>query len=56
MLSVSPEAMSKLEDKFRRKMEELANLSDEKQRLEHLVLQLQSETETIGESLSEVDN
>ncbi|XP_072162605.1 golgin subfamily A member 2-like [Bemisia tabaci] len=43
------EAMAKLEEKFRHKMKELADLSDEKQRLEHLVMQLQSETETIGE-------
>lgn len=42
------EAMAKLEEKFRHKMKELADLSDEKQRLEHLVMQLQSETETIG--------
>jgi hypothetical protein len=29
-------------------MKEVADLTDEKQRLEHLVLQLQGETETIG--------
>lgn len=46
------EAMAKLEDKFKRKMQEVAELSDEKQRLEHLVLQLQGETETIGQFLN----
>uniref|UniRef100_A0A1B6EI66 Golgin subfamily A conserved domain-containing protein n=1 Tax=Cuerna arida TaxID=1464854 RepID=A0A1B6EI66_9HEMI len=49
---VSPEMMLKLEEKFRKTMTELADLSDEKQRLEHLVLQLQSETETIGEYIA----
>lgn len=47
-VEVSPEVMVKLEGKFRKSMRELADLSEEKQRLEHLVLQLQSETETIG--------
>lgn len=42
-------AAQQLEHKFTRTMEELASLNDEKQRLEHLVLQLQGETETIGE-------
>lgn len=42
-------AMKILEEKFKKTMEEIANLTDEKQRLEHLVLQLQGETETIGE-------
>lgn len=41
-------AMEKLEERFTRTMKEVAELSDEKQRLEHLVLQLQGETETIG--------
>lgn len=45
-------AMEKLEERFTRTMKEVAELSDEKQRLEHLVLQLQGETETIGEILS----
>ncbi|XP_046467621.1 golgin subfamily A member 2 isoform X2 [Neodiprion pinetum] len=49
MMSVSPEAVKKLEERFKHTMERVAELSDEKQRLEHLVLQLQSETETIGE-------
>lgn len=43
------EAMTRLEEKVKKTMQEIADLSDEKQRLEHLVLQLQSETETIGE-------
>ncbi|XP_039280277.1 golgin subfamily A member 2 [Nilaparvata lugens] len=46
------EAMAKLEEKFKRKMQEVADLSDEKQRLEHLVMQLQGETETIGEYIA----
>jgi hypothetical protein len=41
-------AMEKLEDRFARTMKEVADLTDEKQRLEHLVMQLQGETETIG--------
>jgi hypothetical protein len=40
--------MEKLEERFTRTMKDVADLSDEKQRLEHLVLQLQGETETIG--------
>lgn len=43
-----PEAFEKLENRFKETMEKLAELTDEKQRLEHLVLQLQGETETIG--------
>lgn len=42
-------AMKRLEEKFTKTMEDVANLQDEKQSLEHLVLQLQGETETIGE-------
>lgn len=42
-------AMEQLEDRFKKTMIEVADLTEEKQRLEHLVLQLQSETETIGE-------
>lgn len=41
-------AMKQLEVKFRKVMEDVANLQDEKQSLEHVVLQLQGETETIG--------
>ena len=43
------EAMLRLEERFKKLISEVADLTDEKQRLEHLVLQLQSETETIGE-------
>uniref|UniRef100_A0A1L8DVE5 Putative golgin subfamily protein a member 2 n=1 Tax=Nyssomyia neivai TaxID=330878 RepID=A0A1L8DVE5_9DIPT len=43
------EAMQKLEVRFRRTMDDIAELTEEKQRLEHLVTQLQGETETIGE-------
>lgn len=42
-------AMKQLEVKFTRTMKDIADLEDEKQRLEHLVMQLQDETETIGE-------
>ncbi|XP_030757780.1 golgin subfamily A member 2 [Sitophilus oryzae] len=42
-------AMKYLEEKVKKTMQEIADLSDEKQRLEHIVLQLQSETETIEE-------
>ena len=37
-------------------MENVAILSDEKQKLEHLVLQLQSETETIGKLSCNFEN
>ncbi|GLH09745.1 Golgin subfamily A member 2 [Gryllus bimaculatus] len=46
------ESMEKLQTRFSKTMEEVAELSDEKQRLEHLVLQLQGETETIGEYIA----
>ncbi|CAG9768682.1 unnamed protein product [Ceutorhynchus assimilis] len=42
-------AMKYLEEKVKKTMQEIADLTDEKQRLEHIVLQLQGETETIGE-------
>lgn len=45
-------AMKRLEEKFTKTMEDVANLQDEKQSLEHLVLQLQGETETIGEYIT----
>ena len=48
----SAEAMAKLQERFKRTMTEIAELTDEKQRLEHLVLQLQGETETIGEYIT----
>lgn len=46
------EAMKKLQGRFTKLMEDVANLSDDKQRLEHLVLQLQGETETICEYIT----
>lgn len=46
------EAMEKLQERFTRTMTEVANLTEEKQRLEHLVMQLQGETETIGEYIT----
>ncbi|KAL1457565.1 hypothetical protein WDU94_007778, partial [Cyamophila willieti] len=48
-LPVDQNALRALEEKFKVTMTELAEVSDEKQRLEHLVTQLQLETETIGE-------
>ncbi|KAL1513475.1 hypothetical protein ABEB36_002881 [Hypothenemus hampei] len=41
--------MKYLEEKVKKTMQEIADLTDEKQRLEHIVMQLQGETETIGE-------
>lgn len=50
-LNVS-EPIIKLEKRFKETMEKVAELTDEKQKLEHLVLQLQGETETIGEYIT----
>ncbi|XP_035792391.1 golgin subfamily A member 2-like [Anopheles albimanus] len=46
------EAMEKLQARFKRTMMEVAELTEERQRLEHLVMQLQGETETIGEYIT----
>ncbi|XP_020294016.1 golgin subfamily A member 2-like [Pseudomyrmex gracilis] len=46
------EPIKKLEKRFTETMEKVAELTDEKQKLEHLVLQLQGETETIGEYIT----
>ncbi|XP_015433389.1 PREDICTED: golgin subfamily A member 2-like [Dufourea novaeangliae] len=46
------EPVKQLEQRFKQTMERLAELTEEKQKLEHLVLQLQSETETIGEYIT----
>ncbi|CAL1676309.1 unnamed protein product [Lasius platythorax] len=46
------EPIIKLEKRFKETMEKVAELTDEKQKLEHLVLQLQGETETIGEYIT----
>lgn len=43
------DAMIKLQERFLNIMDEVANLSDEKHRLEHIILQLQNETDTICE-------
>lgn len=43
------EAMLKLQERFLKNMKEVADLSDEKYRLEHIIMQLQSETDTICE-------
>jgi golgin subfamily A member 2 len=43
------DAMVKLQERFLKIMDEVADLSDEKHRLEHIILQLQTETDTICE-------
>lgn len=40
--------MQQLQERFTRAMSDNANLSDQNQQLEHLIMQLQSETDTIG--------
>ncbi|XP_063529188.1 golgin subfamily A member 2-like [Cydia strobilella] len=42
-------AMLKLQERFLKIMAEVADLSDEKHRLEHIIMQLQNETDTICE-------
>jgi len=46
--ALTPEASLKLQGRFTDVMRKLADTADEKQKLEHLVMQLQGETETIG--------
>lgn len=46
------EALERLQEKFRRTMNDVERLTEERDRLEHLVLQLQFETETIGEYIT----
>ncbi|XP_014298103.1 golgin subfamily A member 2 isoform X2 [Microplitis demolitor] len=46
-LDLMTEPITKLEARFKDMIEKVAELTEEKQRLEHLVLQLQGETETI---------
>ncbi|XP_014252470.1 golgin subfamily A member 2 [Cimex lectularius] len=53
---VTPEAMQLLEKKLKKTMDDVANLTDEKQKLEHLVTQLQGETETICEYVTLYQN
>lgn len=50
------EALVKLQERFRRTMLEVADLTEEKIRLEHVVTQLQFETETIGEYITLYQN
>lgn len=50
------EALMRLQVKFKRTMEEFELLMEEKDRLEHLVIQLQFETETIGEYITLYQN
>jgi golgin subfamily A member 2 len=50
------EALEKLQERFRRTMLEVADLTEEKNRLEHVVTQLQFETETIGEYITLYQN
>uniref|UniRef100_A0A023GLD3 Putative muscle myosin heavy chain ixodes scapularis muscle myosin heavy chain n=1 Tax=Amblyomma triste TaxID=251400 RepID=A0A023GLD3_AMBTT len=45
-------AMQQLEERFKATMEQIANLSDQKQQLEHLVTQLQGETDTIADYIA----
>ncbi|KAK6622995.1 hypothetical protein RUM43_008847 [Polyplax serrata] len=44
--------LQQMEEKVRKTMNEIALLDEEKEKLEHLVLQLQGETETIGEYIT----
>ncbi|XP_042228146.1 golgin subfamily A member 2-like isoform X2 [Homarus americanus] len=46
------EAHKALEERFSRSMQEVAELSDDKQSLEHVIMQLQVETETIGDYIT----
>lgn len=45
-------AMQKLEERFKATMDQIADLSDQKQQLEHLVTQLQGETDTIADYIA----
>lgn len=46
------EAMDRLQERFTRTMSDHASLTEEKYRLEHLVMQLQDETNTIGDYIA----
>ncbi|KAL3872084.1 hypothetical protein ACJMK2_040039 [Sinanodonta woodiana] len=46
------QAMEMIQDKYTRVMRDKAELSDKAEQLEHIVLQLQGETDTIGEYIS----
>ncbi|XP_013784267.1 golgin subfamily A member 2-like [Limulus polyphemus] len=45
-------SMKQLEEKFTKTMDQIAELSDQKQQLEHLVTQLQGETDTIADYIT----
>ncbi|XP_076316406.1 golgin subfamily A member 2-like isoform X4 [Tachypleus tridentatus] len=45
-------SMKQLEEKFKKTMDHIAELSDQKQQLEHLVTQLQGETDTIADYIT----
>lgn len=45
-------AMQRLEERFKKTMDQIADLSDQKQQLEHLVTQLQGETDTIADYIA----
>ncbi|XP_028040881.1 golgin subfamily A member 2 [Bombyx mandarina] len=49
ILIAKDDAMKKLQERFLKIMSDVADLSDEKHRLEHIILQLQNETDTICE-------
>ena len=44
-------AMKQLETKYTTAMRDKADLTDSKEQLEHLIMQLQGETETIGKKI-----
>ncbi|KAG8180656.1 hypothetical protein JTE90_025361 [Oedothorax gibbosus] len=50
--AMTKNAMTQLEERFKQTMTRIAELSDERQQLEHLVLQLQGETDTIGDYIA----
>ncbi|XP_064458632.1 golgin subfamily A member 2-like [Ornithodoros turicata] len=45
-------AMQRLEERFKKTMDQIADLTDQKQQLEHLVTQLQGETDTIADYIA----
>lgn len=45
-----PLAWTELEAHFTRAMQQIADLAEEKERLQHVVLQLETENDTIGEN------
>lgn len=45
-------ALMKVEQKFSQAMEKIAELSTEKEQLEHLIVRLQDETDTVGEYIT----